>query len=363
MLKMKSKDLIKICFCLTVICPWILLLSCFANGDQTDSPESPNYLQTNHQNKGLIGMSLPAEFRPFSNDSPWNTAIPKNPELDLYSDLMVKHLKSKARILKGDMKKWTVPVFVINSDLCPQHKIRTTSSHLNPELDPDGDNISIDIPIPEGVWPDPERDGHMVLIDLKKMKSWDLSIVKRLPDASWIASRIDIWDLNGSGFRKPFTGKYWWTYGARGSGFPLIAGLIRPEEIEVGKIRHALVFASPINRKYPFPAGRLQLCSPPASRTDGYGVGFEYIPEGARMQLDPDLDLSKLNISASTKVIARAMQEYGMYNGDNARTFKIYFQNLGPDGGVWKKYNFFDDLKNIPIDRFRVLKGNLISKS
>jgi hypothetical protein len=202
----------------------------------------------------------------------------------------------------------------------------------------------------------------MLLIDPRQRKAWDFSVAKRLPNGSWVASRIDAWDLDGPGFRKPFT-SWWWLYGARGSGFPLIAGLIRPEEIEAGEINHALVFASPINRKTTYPGGKQQVCSPPASKTDGRGIGFEFIPEGARLQLDPALDLDSLNLSSATKVIAKAMKKYGMYNCDGSSDFNIYFQNLGPDGGKWKEYNFFDDLEeNIPIERFRVLKCNLVSK-
>ena len=51
-----------------------------------------------------------------------------------------------------------------------------------------------------------------------------------------------------------------------------------------------------------------------------------------------------------------------MYNVDNAKTFKIYFQNLGPDGGRWKKISDFSDLGHIPVESFRVLKCNLVRK-
>ena len=57
---------------------------------------------------------------------------------------------------------------------------------------------------------------------------------------------------------------------------------------------------------------------------------------GVRLQLDPELDLESLGLSREVKVIARALQSYGMFNGDSTHnTFKIYFQNLGPDGGKW----------------------------
>lgn len=163
------------------------------------------------------------------------------------------------------------------------------------------------------------------------------------------------------GVRKPFTGKTWWSYGARGSGMPLIAGLIRPEEIEAGEIRHALVFAAPTNRKSLLPGGPKELCSP-ASRTDGGHTGIDTLPMGARLQLDPELDLESLDLSREVKVIAKALQTYGMFNGDSTHnTFKIYFQNLGPDGGIWANMDLAS-LSRIPIEKFRVLKCTAVLK-
>jgi hypothetical protein len=315
------------------------------------------------ENTGYIGMSLPASFRAFSITSPWNTPIPTNPAIDPNSKTMITNLKNKAVELKGNITNWTIPLFVIDSSISPKRNVPTTSKAINLTVDPDRNAIAEGIPIPEGVWSDPKSDGHMLLVDPNVKKTWDFSAAKRLPDGSWTASMIDIWDLNGAGYRQPFSGDYWWTYGARGSGFPLIAGLIRPEEIEAGEIKHALVCATPVNRKIrTLSSGKYELCSPTASRTDGFGIGNEFIPEGARLQLDPKLNLDTLNLSPATKIIARAMQKYGMYNGDNAETFTIYFQNLGADGGKWKNYNFFSDLKKIPIGKFRVLKCTLIVK-
>lgn len=311
--------------------------------------------------KGLIGISLPADFRPFSADSPWNTPIPKRAEIDPNSELMINNLKNKVKILTGNVLNWTVPLFVIDSKTSPRRAVKTKNEYLYYTIDPDENRIAEGIPLPKGVWSDPKEDGHMLLIDPKARKSWDFSVAKQKGDGSWTASVIDVWDLNGKGYRKPFSGKYWWYSGARGSGFPLIAGLIRYEEIVAGEIKHALVCATPSNRKTSLPGVKFELCSP-ASRTDGNNIGVEFIPEGARLQLDPKLDLDSLNLSPATKIVAKAMQKYGMYVGDNSSDFTIYFQNLGPDGGKWKEYNLFRDLKNIPVNKFRVIKCKVIAK-
>lgn len=313
---------------------------------------------------GLLGTSLPKDFRAFSDTSPWNSPIGPNPEIDSASAAMIANLHKKTPGLKADLTEWSIPLFVIDSAQCPKAsvKIISDSDHLNPAVDPDGNGTAENLPMPEGVWADPQEDGHMVLVDPKLAKSWDFSCAKKVADKQWSASRVDVWDLHGPGYREPFTGDYWWTYGARGSGTPLLGGLVRPEEIEAGEIRHALAFACPVNRKSIMPDGPAELCSPPASRTDGLGIGPEFIPEGARLQLDPALDLDSLGLSPASKVVAKALQKYGMYDCDNADFFKLYMQNLGPDGGKWRNISDFKDLAKIPVERFRVLKGKIALK-
>lgn len=312
---------------------------------------------------GYLGMSLSSDFRPFSKNSPWNTPIESNARLDPYSDLMIKNLKEKGLRLKADSRKWSIPLFVIDSAKSPKASVKSVSGTLPAHVDPNGDGIAEKLPMPDNVWPDPEKDGHMLLVDPALMKTWDFSRLKRLSSGpvKWSATRVDIWDLKGGGFREPFAGARWWELGARGSGMPLIAGLIRMEEIEAGKIEHSLAVATPVNLKSTREGGGKELCSP-ASRTDGTGVGSWFIPVGARIQLDPALNIDSLDISAPTKVIARALQKYGAFVADGSPTLKLYLQNLGPEDFLWEKYGRFEDLQNIPIERFRVIKCDRIQK-
>ena len=51
-----------------------------------------------------------------------------------------------------------------------------------------------------------------------------------------------------------------------------------------------------------------------------------------------------------------------MFNGDiTHNVFKIYLQNLGPDGGAWAKMDF-SSLAKIPLDRFRVLSCTVYTR-
>ncbi len=321
---------------------------------------------------GYLGMSLPAGFKIFNENSPWNTPICENAETDPNSDLMIQNLieslvsLGRTPNLGINYKEWTSPIHVIDADKSPKVDVRTTDplGQLYESVDPDHDGIAEDIPLPDGCWPDPSNDGHMILVDPYKRVCWEFSIAHKLGPGKWEASIIDKWDLNGPGYREPFSGKYWWRSGARGSGCPFIAGLIRPEEIEAGEINHALAIATPINRKKISDEAKweYELCSPPASRTDGSGIGPEYVPEGARLQLNPNLDLDALGISEDAKTVARAMQQYGIFVVDCGAGFSLYFQNLGPDGGKWQEHPGLADITKIPVSELRVLKCNIVVK-
>ncbi len=311
---------------------------------------------------GLVGTSLPAGFTAFAPDSPWNTPIAATARTHPDSEAMIAELAGQAKVLKGDMTQWTVPLFVVDAAAAPRERVRSPREALHPSVDPDGRGVAVDVPLPLGLWPDPKQDGHMLLVDPKQRRAWDLARAEPLPDGSWMATRLAVWDLDGPGYDPPFSGKRWWMRGARGSGMPLIGGLIRPEEIQAGEIRHALSFAAPTTRGSAFEGGPAEVCAPVASRTDGKHSGKRFLPEGVRIQLDPALDLDSLGLSPQTRVLARAMQVYGMFLCDHGDTFKVYFQNLGPDLGRWKGLGTFDDLARIPVERFRVLDCDLARK-
>lgn len=304
-----------------------------------------------------LGMSLPATFQAFSQTSPWNIPIPQNPTIDPHSPEMIANLKSVTGKLTGNYIKWTAPIHVIDSKKAPRVKIKTTKQ-LNTEIDPNQDMTVENIPMPSGVWADPSSDGHMVLVDPAVRTAWEFSRFQKNTNGTYQASGVVIWNLDGPGWRQAFMGDRWWTYGAIASGLPIIGGIIRPEEIKAGVIKHALLCGMPTILQTSIPGTKYELCSPPAARTDGTGTDYKSIPMGALLQLDPNLNLDALGLSPATKIIARAMQEYGMYVGISSSTFNIYFQNLGSTGGAWKTYNFFPDLSKIPVDKFRVISCN-----
>ena len=99
--------------------------------------------------------------------------------------------------------------------------------------------------------------------------------------------------------------------------------LFVPGEIRQGRIEHALAFG------YTEPAA--EKCVFPASKTDGDSTIPFAIPEGARLQLDPSLteaDFDQMGLDRAGKIIARALQEYGMISVDHSGSLKIYVEDL-----------------------------------
>ena len=99
--------------------------------------------------------------------------------------------------------------------------------------------------------------------------------------------------------------------------------------------------------------------------TDGKSTLPFAIPEGARLQLDPsltDADFDRMGLDSAGKIIARALQEYGMILVDTSGSFKMYVEDLvnnpyareawtDPDLNLAK-----ESLYSIPSTAFRVLE-------
>ncbi|MBL4770799.1 MAG: molybdate ABC transporter substrate-binding protein [Planctomycetes bacterium] len=312
-----------------------------------------------------LGVQLPATFHAFSEGSIWRTPIPSDVSLDENSDQMMGYL---AKVLTQELKyktaapvpaykDWADPIHVIDFDRSPKRSVFNLSGKFHDSVDPEGTGVLKNVPLPEGIWPESMGDGHMILVDPKKRLAWEFSKFSLQSDGNAVASTAALWDLDGPGYLPPFSGKVWYRSGCNGAGIALIGGIVTYAEMQRGEIQHALNVAIPtvrkkLNRK---DRHKLELLSPPAARTDGWGIGPMFIPEGARLQLDPDLDLASLGLNDHSLIVARALQTYGMYVMDNARGLTIHFQNLDDRSGeAWKEFHDLD-LSKLTVDHFRVL--------
>jgi hypothetical protein len=289
----------------------------------------------------LLRNASTSRGRLYSPGSPFNRAIPANPRLAGNSRPLVQGLAAVARaggflVASG---RWTVPVYLATSRT-PRYRVSLTASWAPARS-------LIGVPIPRGARPDPSSDGQMAIIDPQTRCEYDFWQARKRAHG-WSASWANSLHSTGSGV-------YPHGLSARGSGFALLAGLIWPEEIARGQIDHALIFSYPLTSAAGFVA--------PATESDGTANEPDAIPEGALLQLDPRLDVS--SFPRYERIIARALQRYGMYLADtgqrNVSLFAVSgqsyahnpYRTLMPGGD-------YSPLGDIPLTRFRVIKHGLV---
>lgn len=139
------------------------------------------------------------------------------------------------------------------------------------------------------------------------------------------------------------------TWSSGGSSTPSIAYLIFPEEIEAGAIYHPLGCAL----NYPKIHKRVY---PPAATSDGRNYDTWAIPEGARIQLDPSLDLDSLGLSRTAKIIAKAMQDYGIVVAESGGTWHIYAEHtFTANWGSDMNSGILSPLSNLSYNPWRIV--------
>lgn len=172
---------------------------------------------------------------------------------------------------------------------------------------------------------------------------------------TWTAAWGGVTNLNGNGVDQSGS--------ATGTNIARFAGVVTAAEFSAAiaantGINHALFISSDI-------AGAL--FTGPATKSDGVnmaGVAVP-IPEGTRIQLDPSINVDAIpGISAAEKVIAKTLQTYGAYVGDQGGARMAFIFETVPDatstnpgsvytdaGLEWDYYNMTD----IPWSKLRVL--------
>ncbi|MFI7544851.1 hypothetical protein [Actinoplanes sp. NPDC049599] len=290
--------------------------------------------------------------RLYAATSPFNQVIPVNPQLDsrsaAYVQLLGRSKKEKGFVLS--VKEWTVPAYFAKPDTA-RHDVRIAGqppgAHYDRTFVHDVNRIMRGVPIPDNALPDPMEDAHLTVIDPATSCEYDLYGAERTADG-WTAAWANVTTT-------PTTGIYPSGLSSRATGFSPLAGMIWPAELRSGRIDHALIFAYPYTRS----GGPVN----PATASDGKSTLAAAMPQGARVQLDPALDLSTLRLTAYERTIAQALQRYGMYLGDTGGALALYA--VSPQSFATNPYAGLlpDDphvfLNKIPVNRFRVLKTGL----
>jgi hypothetical protein len=296
--------------------------------------------------------------RPFSADSPWNTTVQGVP-IDRNSDRWIEESDIRVALVEdenGDFvederelsrgliintTKWTVPVFSNTQEgaveriaICRQFDC--------------GEDAVTSVVIPLDACPDPRYDGWMTVIDDTTRTAYDFWRARCEADGSISYHYVKAWDLDGVGFQENLG------VSARGSGLPLFAGLITPEEIRDGSIDHALAIAIPgaATRRY----------VRPASRTNGTGRRTS-LPEGARIVLKEKVEkrltkrLVRNKVQRRTaRIIITALRRYGAIVVDRSKTPTMFAQR----NANWTNILPLNLLQDLKMDQFQVVQAGEI---
>lgn len=235
----------------------------------------------------------------FPKNNIWNTPL----------DTMPIHQKSQEYIntiganlsLRSDFGSglWNdapigIPYVLVNGS---QNK-QTVTFEYSEESDKSGYPIPENPPIEGGI--NSTGDRHIIIIDTSNCKLYELYGAYQNNDKSWRAGSGAIFDLNSNILRTET-----WT-SADAAGLPIFPGLVRYEEVANGEINHLIRFTVPKTQgAYLWPARHYA-----SSIKD-----LNYPPMGIVMRLKSTFDISKL--SPQAKVIAKALQKYGMILADN----------------------------------------------
>ena len=160
-----------------------------------------------------------------------------------------------------------------------------TFDEYGDESDPGPYPIPADAPVEHG------SDHHVIVVDESTCRLYETFDSTRQPDGSWTAGSGATWDLRSNALRPAG-----WT-SADAAGLPILAGLVRYEEVAAGRIDHAIRVTAPVTqRSYVWPA-RHQAGSTNAATAP---------PMGAWFRLRADFDTSRLDPQA--RVVAEALK-------------------------------------------------------
>jgi hypothetical protein len=301
--------------------------------------------------------------RLFATTSVWNSPLPPGEPLDPASGTLVKSLTN---IVAANLSARSGPWIQTSDSSTPLYQVASDQPTSRVQLDAGSWAVTLQaafqaVPIPSDARAAAGTDGHLTIWQPSTDRLWELYRARHAADG-WHA------DFGGAimhvsespGYYTPLS----WPgaipqWGATATSLPVIAGTMLISELQSGLIPHALAIAVPFAR-----AG---MYTWPAQRTDGTSADPASIPEGARFRLDPTLDVAALGLPPMTRVMAEAVQRYGMIVRDQtSHALAFYGEDPSPSGSnpypaLFGNQYPIDLLASFPWDHLQLLKMDLRS--
>lgn len=255
-----------------------------------------------------MGTSPVAPCQIFPANNIWNVRIddlPKDANSGLYLESIGRDRWLHPDFNAGDWPPGSgrpigIPFNVVSGDQ-PKVAVRfgyASESDLGPYPIPPN-------PLIEG-GPDSDGDRHILIVDRDNCTLYEMWNAWPQSDGTWYAGSGAVFDLRSNDLRPAS-----WTSGDA-AGLAILPGLVRYEEVQAGRIEHAIRVTAPRTRKaYIWPARHYA-----SSLTDQ-----KYPPMGQRFRLKADYDIS--GFSREARIVLTALKEYGMILADNGSAWFI----------------------------------------
>ncbi len=275
--------------------------------------------------------SAPAGFRPFAPDSIWNLRLPANHRLSPDSRAYVRWLQQSVAAHGA----WLNTTNCAMPEYWAAPHAPTISVRLNHPSYEDPALIAAwsRVPIPRGAIPAHCSDRNFAVLQRQPdgaITEWEFWEASSSPSGRWTAAWGGATDnvLTDRGVASPLQwtnpgvttpaarhATYGWNVTA--SGMSMIGGVITNQDLQSGRIDHALAMAitTAAARRWMWPA----------QRTDGYSTDPAALPEGAHLRLSPSVDVNALHVPPLVKMLARAAQQYGVVVRDQTGWSDVFY--------------------------------------
>ena len=305
-----------------VVGVFLVVVRPFGGGGQPKTAP-PTTAPTKWREAPLDAQGRP--YRPFLDQSWWNSPVPANAPLDPNGAQILNYLSTAPqsghgclRLAGAQQNKWGQPAYWARPG-DPEYDVRGLPDGAPPEMR--------HLRIPAGARSANNSDGTMSVYDMKR------GYVALMTDAhyrpatdTWSASGGTVTFVDSNGLIAA-TGK---------SDDPRNVGThrgnngatsyVRLDMVQNGDVRNVLKIASgpELSNRFVFP-----MTGSDGDETDP-SVGAP--PEGLRMRIKPSINLKALGLHPQALVIAEALQTYGVYLGDSGGTTALKLEDTKAEG-------------------------------
>jgi hypothetical protein len=321
------------------------------------------------------GFDGPPGFRPFAPDSIWNLPLRHNVPLAPDGRAQVDWLRGQIAAHGSYINASTcgMPIVWAAPDT-PRVKVTlATSSYQEKALIRAWQSV----PIPEHARPANCQDKNFAVLQTQPdgtVTQWEFWSATRREDKSWVARWGGVtqnvaldrgvasswsWrDPTGPSYQERMSGTTW---NVTASSISMTAGVITEDDLRRRRIDHAVAMALTDAAK-----GRWHW---PAQRSDGGSADPSALPEGARLRIDPSVDLDALPMPPLVRMIAEAAQTYGIVVRDRTWSANVFYVESPEEGQTSQVGALLDGaradqaLAGFPWEKLQVLQGKSCTTS